>query len=402
MMPDDGVQFDQPTLASDDIAAIDALVEAGFEIDSVEQSLRPRAERAAALLGLLDQTPTLNGDSALVDATYLRVARSASQPAEPALCADDDEALDAWVMEGYDASRVAGSRAERARQHQQIAAVVTETPIPAGGSSALIDDTLARIQSAIESQESNLQIETHRGAPSLRWADLISVAAVLLIGASVIWPVVGQIRHRGQLASCVAGLGNVAMAFDSYASGHKDALPVATAGLGGGTWWNVGKPSHSNAANLYTLIDHDYTSIDQLACPGNPNAPTVELDDQAHDWRSLEEVSYSYRILFGAVRPNLHSGARFVIIADASPVVRAAIAGKAFDPYGNSLNHRQKGQHVLWSDGAAQWAKTPQLEPGDNLWLPRALEIAYEQKTGRLNLAGHETPKTTEDDFVGP
>jgi hypothetical protein len=94
-----------------------------------------------------------------------------------------------------------------------------------------------------------------------------------------------------------------------------------------------------------------------------------------------------------------------VVSADRSPVVLRAVRGQLMDPFANSPNHQGAGQHVLYNDGSAGWLRMPVLEAGDNIWLPRAVEIRLEQMTGRgpiQPLSGTEIPGGADDVFLGP
>src|SRR5262249_51793433 len=161
--------------------------------------------------------------------------------------------------------------------------------------------------------------------------------AVVLIGCSVIFPILGSMREKQRIRLCMNNLHNTASALDSYARSNRDSLPMATASLGGGKWWDVAPDSMtSNSSNLYTLARESYTPPASRACPGNRGAPTAPANPQARDWRRLEEISYSYQIMFSpAARPNWAAGPRTVVLADRSPVVLRASRGQPFDPFAN-------------------------------------------------------------------
>lgn len=375
-----------------DASALDALFgEVGSDVDAA------RVERLESLLSLLDCEP---GDdrTALIDVTLARLSRER----EPMLVPDDEEALDAWVASGYQETRVNATLRDRARRHASLASLVTSTP--AGKSpDALIDATLERVQSAIDTQESGLHFESHRGSRRIRLADVVSVAAVLLISFSVVWPIFTSVRHRGQVAGCLNHFGTTASAMSLYAGSNRDQLPMATASLGGGAWWNVNprKPS-SNSANLFELTRGDYTDLASLSCPGNEHAPTATWDENARDWRALEEISYSYQIMFGPERPTW-SKDRTVVLTDRSPVVLKAFRHEPVNPMANSPNHGGEGQHMLYNDGSVEWARAPQTPGGNNIWLPHQIEEMLEQLSrGELDLQGTETPSSATDVFVGP
>ena len=389
-----------------EISALDALVDAGFDASRVSGEHRAAAGRIASLVSMLGHGgPT--ADPSLIDATVARARRSGS--AEAQLSSHDQSALESWVMSGYQASRVPGSLRARARQHEALAAQAMHAP-GVEATARLIERTLDRVQAEADAQDARMMIEAARtGRGGFRLADLVSVAAVLLIGTAVVWPVLSAVRHEARKTVCMANMGSTGLAFGQYASSHRDSLPMATASLNGGPWWNVGAADRrSNSANLYELTRTGYASLADLACPGNPKAPRDAFGPEAGDWRSFEEVSYSYQIMFGPARITWSAPVRGVVIADRSPVVARAIRGEWFSPDENSPNHNGHGQHILFSDGSSEWRRTPELASKDNIWLPRVLEQAIDAATGRRDrehryeLHGTETPTAADDAFVGP
>jgi hypothetical protein len=393
-----------PQLSPQDIAALDAIIESGLDLAQTDG----RAARVASILRLLDGAPI--GDRTLADVTFARVMQARRQSVDPELGEDDQEALEAWVMHGYDALAVPASLRERARRHQALMAAATDVgPVPPA--EANVERTLAHVQAWINREAETMTFGRPRriGGARIRMADLLSVAAVVLIGCSVVFPVLSAAREKSRRALCNANLGNTALAMSSYAGSNRDALPMANASLGGGRWWDVAPDSTtSNSSNLYTLARDKYTTLASLACPGNPNAPTAPANDEARDWRRLEEVSYSYQIMFAApsARPNWSSGPRTVVLADRSPVVLRASRGEDFDPFANAPNHGGVGQHVLSNDGSVQWCTTPVRANGDNIWLPRSIEVHLQRVTGRspslAPITGQELPASPDDTVLGP
>lgn len=415
---------------------------------------RLREQRVASLLGTLDVGgPAI--DPTLVDLTFARVLREQSgavgsqasaegataQP-EWALCEDDQEAMDALVTAGYDASRVTPSLRARAQRIMQLGELATADPGLTGGQ-LLIERTLQRVER--ERREGALRPTgtesggggSARGGP--RWQDLVSVAAVLLLGASVLLPVVSSLRSHQARTGCAANIAGVASAFGAYAGDHRGHMPVADgamlAGAGEQSWWQVGSYDHSNSANLFTLRRARYAGLEQLACSGNGHAVRT-LPEDARDWPSLHAVSYSYYVMFGRERPNwrgeraaasraiAEASPETVVLADRSPVILRAVRGETVYPNENSPNHAGSGQWVLRVDGAGMWMQTP-VQDGDNIWLPANLEAALDEvrvqarqgatqgqvgvKSRRdaaveraVRLQGTETPASAQDAFLGP
>jgi len=376
-----------------DAAAIDALVAAGFRLELVHPDHRERAERALLLLAHLDGEPS-DDTAALVDLAYLRIMR-ASEP-EPELCSADADALDAWMLANHDASRVPSSLRDRARRHAELAELVSSGgPAP---SDSLVERTLAGVQSSIDDEEESRRLIIPR--VRFRMADLISLAAVVLIAVSVLWPVANEVRFQSGKTLCNANMASLGGAMGSYAFDNRNAMPVVSDATSG-TWWDVGRP-RSNSANLYTLVREGYSALADTACPGNPNART-KGEDADRDWHSLDEVSYSYQIMAGPHRPRWNGG-RVLVLSDASPVVRAAIKRRPIDPWAGSNNHAGRGQHGLWNDGSATWLSSAELPDGDNIWLPRQIEQAIARFQGRRidPIEGTETPAAIDDSFLGP
>ncbi|MBX3389747.1 MAG: hypothetical protein KF691_09875 [Phycisphaeraceae bacterium] len=389
-------------LGATDSAALDALIEAGMEIEKVPHEMRQRARHVGALLGLLD-AGHITCDAALVDVTIQRIARHA----EPVLSSEDAEALDSWALAGYDANHTPAALRDRARKHEQLASTVVESEISA--TPLLVERTFQAVEAKVAANRAQgIITPTSRG---WRMSDLISIAAMLLIGVSVLWPTMNFVSQKGRQYSCQSNLGSVASAMSLYAGNHRDSLPIATAGFGGSPWWNVTpeKPQ-ANSSNLFTLARTGYSKLRDLACSGNPKADVGEVKKGAFDWSNLETISYSYQIMDGQERPNWHRSpaeapATIVVLADRSPVVLHAFNDEVIDPMENSPNHCGAGQFVLFADGNVAWLSTPERADGDNIWLPRAIEVIIRQaakmhQTGRLE--GIEVPMDAKDSFVGP
>ncbi len=337
----------------------------------------------------------------LADLVILRTAQASQPQQDSRLSPLDGDALDAMMASAFNPSRVPNELKSRAN-----AIGTSNEAITQGGPQApadLVDRTMARIEAFGEIPESlPMRIPMSR-----RLADLVSIAAMLLIVVSIGWPAMSAWRSASIKASCNANMRSVASAMGLYGGDFREHLPAATAGFGGGqTWWNVGKGAEqSNSANLYTLTRTGYAPLNDLACAGNAHAITEPTSEDATDWDSLEEISYSYRIITRKDAPRLGSDNRFVIAADRSPVVLRAARGEPIIPRESSPNHSGKGQMILFSDGSVLWTTTPQLESGDNIYLPRAIEFMVEvaEQLGQVRpIRGTELPARHGDDFVGP
>ncbi len=419
-------------LGDEDRRAVDRLAEMGWRTESSgvtgssgtaefrHSGSGHRAQRVADLLSLLELGGAGAASDGLAERT-LQSIRSAPLPAltgaperdaaaaDLELSVDDQEALDALMLAGFSARRVPSALRGRAQKIEAMADLVAHTPVANEVRPDLVEATtlaVLRTPKAVRSVEPS----GWRGS-GWRFADLVSVAAVLLIGTSVLWPVASSVRAHSLRTGCASNLASVATAMGTYAGDFGGQLPMATAGFGGGTWWNVGSgPGKSNSANLFTLARAQYATLTDLACGGNENAVRGRCGEGAQDWRSLSEISYSYQILDREAGDTATWSRQpdSIILADRSPVTLRAARGEAIYTLENSPNHDGRGQRVLRNDGSTVWLSSPEYL-GDNIWLPGQLEalIAKAREMQRSGLKsgmirGNELPVSPNDAFVGP
>lgn len=380
----------------------------------------------ARLLGLLD-TPVSNSTSELLaDVTIARVLRAdqAAPDDSMGLSPMDEEALDALILARFDVNAVAPSLRDRAARIEAIGSSLRDSGLSAPAD--LTDRAIARIEAAGDARP--ISIESHRVRRSFRMGDLVGIAAVLLLGASVLWPMISAARTDSVRMACLSNIRTVGGGMGMYANENRDAMPVATASFGGGRWWDVGSKSRSNSANLFALAKKGFVKVEDLACPGNPGCKQCGVTPDCEDWKSLDEVSYSYQIMVPGQQPawSRPGGipSQTIVMADRSPVVLKIARGEAVSPDENSPNHQGLGQHALYSDGHVGWITSPDVMVGtganvttDNIWLPRPVEQVFRQIQAQLQnasqgapisidtrsplLRGTELP-TANDIFLGP
>lgn len=379
-------------LAPASAEAIDRLFEHGLAPDALDTE-----PRLAALFAPLDNTPA--PDPELASLTMLRVLRAdrtTTAGTDPTLTDADGVALDAW-MDG------ATSDAPRATRLEAMRTLVVDTPqSPAAG---LADRTMAAIAAGIQPTDQAADEPRSFRFPSFRMADAIAAAAVLLIAGAVAFPVLSSVRRTATNMACASNLAGVGAGMGLYAGDYTDTLPVATAGFAG-TWLDVGStPDRSNSANLYTMVRNKYAELTDLACPGNPNARHEPASQDATDWASLPEVSYSYQVMDRPRRMwrQQAEGRTPVVLADRSPVILRVAARQAINPWERSPNHGDTGQRTLKADGSAVWLDAAEDEAGDNIWLPRPVERAIHEVRTRMGLIeGDEAPAGEGDVFLAP
>lgn len=384
-------------LAPDDAHAVDRWM-AGEPTEGL------RDLRLAALLGMLNAESAISADSTLTDLVVLRVMRESGmgvpnetdEPA-PELAPLDAEALDAWLLAGGRADRVPSALRDRALRLEGMANLVSEGPVPTHRSD-LVDRLMTQVALL---PRGTATVEAPDVAGRIRIADLMSIAAVLVVGVSVIWPMLSSMRdahYRTVSSSRMAAAGAGMAAYSTNYGG----LPQASASMAGNPWWEVGQnPEHSNSANLYLLAREGFVELAQLASPTNPNAPTRSKGETANDWGTFEQVSYSYRNMFGADNREFAIRPDTALLADRSPIVPRSRRGETARADANSGNYAGRGQHVLFGDGTVRWLGSPVLDNGDNIWLPGSIERDL-ARDGRATLTGRETADGPEDAFLVP
>lgn len=221
----------------------------------------------------------------------------------------------------------------------------------------LVHATLARIDRHEERASARLAFDATQAQAGdvprgrrIRMPDFITIAAVILIAASVIWPTTNFLRQRTVDAGCANNLRLLGVAFNHYASDYDGAMPVvAQAGMFNG--WST--KAH-NELNLNPLLEAGYCEIGHLDCPGNHNL----------------DPSYSYQWQLSD-RPMVWGVGRITLaLGDRNPMVDAARAGRWVPALSISLNHNGRGQNVLATDGAWIWLVQPLFGSSDNIWLP--------------------------------
>lgn len=393
----DGQPVTPDRLSPADSLALDALVESGFEPASIaDPALRARAERLSSLMSRLEpSSSSLAEGSTLADATLARVLRAGDR-ASGSLDSADAAAFDQLVDCGWDAGRTPEWARVRASQQSRL---LSRLDTAASATSDLVGATLLRVQREIDRGEALRRVSAQADRPGfrmpgVRMRDVAAAAAVALVGISVFWPAARSMQESTRRDVCASNMGNAGMGLAMYASDHDGLLPRAPSS--DRAWWDVGG-AHTHTAGLFSLATSGYASLRDLSCPGNLSALVRDDSGRMVDWRSHDEVSFSYQ------SPSLQSAHRWtrpervVVLADKSPVSVRAMRGERVDPMARSLNHRGAGQNVLFNDGSVRFFGSPVLDGGDNLWLPRSLEgLEHPELTGR------ELAEDAEDAFVTP
>ena len=269
--------------------------------------------------------------------------------------------------------------------------------------SDLTQRTIARIAHQRQRQRFAQQIQSLAGPPSrFQWRELLTVAAVLMIGLSLLWPMMVRSRAQARKVACANNLTAAGAGMARYAADHRNTLPRGQV-KPGTQWWNVGQEPatdgtlNSNSAHLFILVRRQYVSPQILACPDNPDA-ALSLPESAHDWPQASAVSYSYQNQYTPNPIRLDLTPDLAILADKNPLFVIGPDGLAFRPDNLALNSPSRfhkplnGQNILRADGSTTWSAAPVLPNGDNIWLIRDIQ----------QYRGDEAPHDRDDSFLVP
>ena len=94
--------------------------------------------------------------------------------------------------------------------------------------------------------------------------ELLVVILIILVLASLLFPVFGLIREKGLRAKCLSNLHHLSLAWNSYVSDNKGALPNPVVGAGG--WVGADSPTNIENGVLYAYVN----GTNVYRCPGQP------------------------------------------------------------------------------------------------------------------------------------
>ncbi len=271
----------------------------------------------------------------------------------------DAQALDLLVEAGFDPSAIdtmPEHLRDRARRLLSTLGKLDAYPTPPA-SETLVHATLARIDQEERRQRDRLRLEP---AARRRWniPNVVAVAAVLLVGVGILYPVANEVRSTNSQAMCASGLRSLGSGIAGYSADHGGAMPL-TASLvpGAGAVPAADAGVLDNARHLEMLASKGYCDAGCTKCNGA---------------RTL-----SYRVPLHPAQVQLAALPRSPIAGDANPVQPLAQrSGSVINADLRSTNHGQRGQNLLYSDGSTGWTISPVIRIGpsgreDNIWVIR-------------------------------
>lgn len=269
------------------------------------------------------------------------------------LTPDDRRLLDHLAEHGFEPRVLNGLRGDdraRAQRLLSLFSLLEDYPVD-DADDTLIHATLARIR---RSDERAARLDTSENARQImaggrfRWRipDLVSLAAVVLIGASILFPVLQMVRQRSVAATCATNMASLGQAFQVYARDYDNHVPWQAAGYG----------SPAKLLDPLPLVSAGYCSHGHANCPGH----------------GVILAGYSYQIHIAPEGQTLRWRGHpdEVILGDRNPIQDARRSASLLSPLTNSQNHAARGQNILQRDLSAHWMPVPVRGSDDNIWLP--------------------------------
>jgi len=203
-------------------------------------------------------------------------------------------------------------------------------------------------------------------------SEMAAVAATILLAAGVLVPTLSFARQKYQQQLCRMQLGSIFQGLSNYISDHNGQPPDVKSAAGA-PWWKVGCQSNENCSNtrhIWLLVKGNYVEPADFVCPSGSQGQIPQIESSQvlnyNDFPGRKYIRYSFRIRC-SMREDGKLLCRKVLMADLSPLFE-----KLPDDYSqsfrlhlnpklltlNSINHRRRGQNILFGDGRVEFLKT--------------------------------------------
>ncbi|MHC4265380.1 MAG: hypothetical protein ACYSUK_05535 [Planctomycetota bacterium] len=242
------------------------------------------------------------------------------------------------------------------------------------------------------------------------FSKVFAAAAVLLFFAGVFFTSTNLMRQMAWKDQCQLQLSGIFSGMRNYMSDHDGKMPC-TGIQQGQPWWKVGYQGEENSSNtrrVWLLVKNGYVDdLKNFICPGNEQSRKLDLAlskinvEKNNDFPTRRHITYSVRLRCPQSATEETNGQK-VLIADLNPLFEnlpedysGQLSLKLNEELANlnSVNHKRKGQNVLFINGAVTFTKDRHTSISeDDIYTLRDTEI----------YRGIEVPSSETDDFLAP
>ncbi len=307
------------------------------------------------------------------------------EPQHP-LPPEDARLLDLLAESGFDPDVLRGLPAGEQRRGEELLSLLRHLDAYPDAACApeLTDAVLSRVAADERDRARTMRIDAPRRGLRIRVPDLVTIAAVLLLGVGVGWPVISAVRAQTRRDECYRNMTQVFAGLERYAGDHAGILPLtadlasavsAAATAARAPDWRT----YQHASSLDALAREGYAPQRCLTCPGC----------------AKERASLAFRVPVAGRPFTLMTAVSAPLLADANPVLEVHRRGLPFEREltQSSTNHDRMGQNTLYDDGSVRWLMSPVLPSGDNIWVPWS-------EGGRGALGPGAMPRNMDDVFL--
>ena len=280
----------------------------------------------------------------------------------------------------------------------------------------LVERTVLRVNTVARSSTERLQQliagEQNRTAAAGRWswfsaARRLATAAVFVIAGTVLFTTFNYMRYDSLRQRCQLQQGGFFDGLRSYMNDHDGRQPIVAMQTGA-PWYKIGYQGNENQSNTrraFLLVKNGYIESDSLICPAcstkPPKLSPSEIEN-LRDFPNRRYTSYSLQIQCRRVSDG-ELKCRKVLMSDLNPLFE-----NLPDDFGkplrlqlnkrlltiNSINHKRKGQNLLFADGHAEFLKKRFIInlSQDDIFTLQNTDVYH----------GDEEPACTTDLFLAP